>query len=87
MGDYWKKKEIKSALEIAKFQKLDCKIMDMFDQSKILNIINKNRWDQGCSKNQGTFMTEDEFQRILRKKNKTFFVATGKVGLKAKIMN
>ena len=76
----FEKSEIMSAIEIAKENHLDNKILNMFDKRAILRIVNNRRWKHGASKFYGGFMTEKKFKRIIR--NRKFFCTIDKIGMK-----
>lgn len=76
----FEKREIISALEIGRENRLDKKFKNFFDKHVILNLVNKARWKQGASELEGTFMTEQKFERIIQ--NRKFFCTINKIGLK-----
>ena len=81
----FEKSEIINAIEIAKEQhleKLSSFGFELFLKSAILNIINKNRWYLGASEHEGTFMTKEQFERIIQKRK--FISTSNYVGLKSK---
>ena len=81
----FEKREIISALEIAKEQHLEKLVsfgFELFIKSAILNIINKNRWYQGASEHEGTFMTKEQFEKTI--KSRKFYSTPNYVGLKSK---
>lgn len=80
----FEKREIISALEIAKEKHLEnFPSFGLFLKSTILNIVNKMRWYQGASEHEGTFMTKEEFEKIIR--NRKFWSNFYSVGLKSKV--
>ena len=80
----FEKREIINAIEIAKEQHLEkFPSFSLFLKSTILNIINKIRWKYGASEHEGTFMTKEQFEKVIQKRK--FFSNYYCVGLQSDI--
>ena len=79
-----KKREIINAIGIAKEQHLEkFPSFGLFLKSTILNIVNKMRWKHGASEHEGTFMTKEQFEKVIQKRK--FFSNYYCVGFKSDI--